>query len=91
MNSPKPIVERLLEAARNVEHTRMTAWADNLAGWEHITIREAADHITSLEADNARMREALVYVRKSLGDPLPIGRRHVARVVDAALSPRGES
>lgn len=41
---------------------------------------EAAARIRVLE-------EALAYARTSLGDPLPIGRRHVARVIDAALSP----
>jgi hypothetical protein len=36
--------------------------------------------------------EALEYVRANLGDPVPVGRRHVARVVDAALAKaRGET
>ncbi len=30
--------------------------------------------------------DALVYARESLGDPVPIGRRHVARRIDAALA-----
>ena len=32
------------------------------------------------------MEAALVYVRENLGNPVPIGRRHVARRVDAALA-----
>ena len=81
MNSPKPIVERLREFEVS----------DALGNGDFTICIEAINLIESLEADNVRMREALDYVRKNLGDPVPIGRRHVARVVDAALSPRGES
>jgi hypothetical protein len=38
------------------------------------------------------LAEALVYVREALGNPVPIGKRHIVREIDAALAKaRGES
>ncbi len=52
----------------------------------------AAASLSALQAERERLREALIYVRESLGDPVPVGRRHVARKIAAALatpSPKG--
>lgn len=47
---------------------------------------------TCLIAAATDMAEALQYARDNLGDPVPVGRRHVARRIDAALAKaRGES
>jgi hypothetical protein len=35
--------------------------------------------------------EALTYTRAALGDPVPIGKRHIARKIDAALSKASET
>lgn len=43
--------------------------------------QSAADRV-AIEA----ARGALEYCQASLGDPVPIGRRHVARAIDAALA-----
>ena len=86
MNSPKPIVERLRAYA-----------ARGIAIVSAPTLNEAADHITSLETDNARMREALrgllkfaeeAEVKLLVGDEGCLWPVEFAR---AALSPRGES
>jgi hypothetical protein len=45
---------------------------------------EAADTIEQLV-------EALTYTRAALGDPVPIGKRHIARKIDAALSKASET
>lgn len=44
------------------------------------------DLVSDLERKLEIAREALEYARESLGDPVPIARRHVARRLDAAIT-----
>jgi hypothetical protein len=82
------LVERLRgfsaypEAARS--HEGLTDRFRNSLGVAHDTMLEAADTIEQLV-------EALTYTRAALGDPVPIGKRHIARKIDAALSKASET
>lgn len=45
------VVERLREAADNIERARMSGIVENLAGWEQRAVREAAECIAHLNAE----------------------------------------
>ena len=49
----------LRRAADNVEQTRMSGEAQNLAGWEHRKIREAATQLEAMQAEIDRLRTLL--------------------------------
>lgn len=54
MTMPNPVaevVERLREAADNIERARMSGIVENLAGWEQRAVREAAECIAHLNAE----------------------------------------
>lgn len=58
--------------------------------WDsHFLVQAFALHRLSAEEGKAELVEALRYVRESLGNPVPINRRHVARRIDDILAKNG--
>jgi uncharacterized Zn finger protein (UPF0148 family) len=71
------------------ELRREDAWRDDNGtiwnpptAWAYFAVCRARDAKQALIEE---MVEGLVYVREYLGDPVPIGRRHIARKVDALI------